>query len=261
MYITKFASGSCAIALSFTLLVGLAIAKPKTKPVPLDRESVDSVKTAISKIYAAAKEYHADTGKWPDTIEQLLHGMTSVKQNLSDSNATEPETYPYLELNRSVLRQWSFEFWYDSPPQTIRAVSKTRTFRSEPHQREPVQIQYDVWKGTWEGYGVPVEVKDTLTSAQKADLASEAKNLMPIIWSGAQEYYRDRGTWPQTVEELDREHYLDLEPSTVSKWNFGFIQGDPSTVIAISTQDMPGGAGHALIYDVSRNQWKGWGIR
>ena len=63
-------------------------------------------------------------------------------------------------------------------------------------------------------------------------------------------YYLNRGEWPTEIDELERSGQLDISRSTKLKWTFDIqLSGWGGRITATSTEEMPGGAGHQVIYD------------
>jgi prepilin-type N-terminal cleavage/methylation domain-containing protein len=90
--------------------------------------------------------------------------------------------------------------------------------------------------------------------------ASDAKTAISSIWQAAQIYYQDRGEYPGEVSDLEEGRYLNLSLSTSAQWDF-VINGDPpSSIIATSTDQMRGGAGKTVEYDIERGTWLGYGL-
>lgn len=228
-------------------------------------DSANVAKTAIRAIWEAAQTYYQDKGKWPENLAAL----------------TEPGHYgkrtfpPYVMTPAQTIKEWKFSLRYGGPPVMISATSRTRTFKGEGGSRYPRYVDYDVAKGTWSGYGIPIYSKDTLTAPQKVELADDAKNAMRLVWEGAKVFYNDKGSWPETTEELDADHYIGLwssaetfkkgeephivSPSVFKQWQFAIIGSPPQSVIAVSTKEMPGGAGKGIEYDVEKKTWRGYG--
>lgn len=90
--------------------------------------------------------------------------------------------------------------------------------------------------------------------------ASDAKTAISSIWQGAQIFYQDRGEYPATVEELEDSRYVNLSSSTKLQWNFQLIGDPPVSITAQSTDQMAGGAGKEVRYDIERGTWYGYGL-
>lgn len=94
----------------------------------------------------------------------------------------------------------------------------------------------------------------------KSARASDAKTSISAIWQGAQVFYQDKGEWPATVEELEQEKYLELQEATRLQWTFSIVGAPPITITAVSTEQMRGGAGHQVTYNIQDGSWTGYGL-
>ncbi|MCB9366889.1 MAG: prepilin-type N-terminal cleavage/methylation domain-containing protein [Calditrichaeota bacterium] len=90
--------------------------------------------------------------------------------------------------------------------------------------------------------------------------ASDAKTAINSIWQAAQIYYQDRGDYPGSVEDLLDSKYLELSPSTQLQWTFNFTGSPPDEIIATSTDQMRGGAGKEVRYQIKEGKWFGYGL-
>ncbi|MBT3231978.1 MAG: T9SS type A sorting domain-containing protein [Calditrichaeota bacterium] len=74
------------------------------------------------------------------------------------------------------------------------------------------------------------------------------------------EYFEEQGEEPETVEDLIREGYLDLEEEMFEMWEFTWSGlFPPGWIFAVSTSEMPDGEGHRLFYDVQGHKMLGYG--
>jgi prepilin-type N-terminal cleavage/methylation domain-containing protein len=90
--------------------------------------------------------------------------------------------------------------------------------------------------------------------------ASDAKTTINAIWQAAQVFYQDKGDWPSTVEELSQEKYLEIAQSTALQWTFAMVGTPPVSITATSTEQMRGGAGNQVIFNVNEGTWTGYGL-
>jgi len=102
---------------------------------------------------------------------------------------------------------------------------------------------------------VPIYVEYVKTAR-----ASDAKTTINAIWQAAQVYYQDKGEWPNTVEDLENESYVQMAKSTKLQWNFQIVGAPPQLVTAISTEQMKGGAGKEVTYNIETGAWSGYGM-
>jgi hypothetical protein len=105
------------------------------------------------------------------------------------------------------------------------------------------------------GIGVPIYVEHV-----KVSRASDARAIIGAIWQASQVYYQDKGEWPATVEELEQERYLEMAKSAKLQWIFSIVGAPPVTIYAVSTEQMKGGAGHVVEYDIENGTWAGYGL-
>lgn len=102
---------------------------------------------------------------------------------------------------------------------------------------------------------VPIYVEYVKTAR-----ASDAKTTINAIWQAAQVYYQDKGEWPGTIEDLENEKYVEIAKSTSLQWTFQIIGAPPQTVSATSTEQMKGGAGKTVTYNIEDGSWGGYGM-
>jgi prepilin-type N-terminal cleavage/methylation domain-containing protein len=102
---------------------------------------------------------------------------------------------------------------------------------------------------------VPIYVEYVKTAR-----ASDAKATISGVWNAAQVYYQDKGEWPATVEDLENESYLEMQKATKLQWIFAIVGSPPVTITATSTEQMKGGAGHTVTYNIETGEWTGYGM-
>lgn len=91
----------------------------------------------------------------------------------------------------------------------------------------------------------------------QSSYASEARTVLSNVHNASKMYYQTRGEWPSDVEQLERAGQLDLDRSTKLKWSFELQL--PDRMSAISTEEMQGGAGKAVVFDAVTGKFKGYG--
>jgi len=94
----------------------------------------------------------------------------------------------------------------------------------------------------------------------KSARASDAKTTINAIWQAAQVYYQDKGDWPANVEDLETQKYLQISDATKLQWSFSIVGAPPVTITAVSTEQMRGGAGHTVTYNIQDGSWVGYGL-
>ena len=123
------------------------------------------------------------------------------------------------------------------------------------------------------GKSIVIEAKGSLKKPRVKDMdmekltspynesvyASEAKSVISSISNASVMFYQSNGEWPSSVDDLEREGQLDLELSTKLKWQFELQL--PEMVIAISTEEMAGGAGKVILYNRELGKYTGYGTQ
>lgn len=216
-----------------SLFLGCRQARP-----PQPEEDTATARAVIREIWQAARVYHWDKGTWPNTVDDLVK-------------------HHYIQIDSSVSEKW--RFWLiDGPPLEIRAGS-TEPF-DEHRSERPKTVIYDVQKGQWSGYGVPHYGKERIAPPHRAELVGDVRKTIETIWTWTQIYYQDKGMWPETVAELERRSYVELDLGIAATWQFAIIGTPPQAVVAMSKGEMQDGGGRAVEYDITRDQWRGYGI-
>ena len=123
------------------------------------------------------------------------------------------------------------------------------------------------------GKSIVIEAKGSLKNPRVKDMdmekltspynesvyASEAKSVISSISNASVMFYQSNGEWPSSVDDLERQGQLDLELSTKLKWQFELQL--PEMVIAISTEEMAGGAGKVILYNRELGKYTGYGTQ
>lgn len=94
----------------------------------------------------------------------------------------------------------------------------------------------------------------------KSARASDAKTTINAVWQAAQVFYQDKGEWPATIEELEQEKFLQISDATALQWSFQIVGSPPISITAISSEQMRGGAGHQVTYNIQDGSWTGYGL-
>ena len=95
--------------------------------------------------------------------------------------------------------------------------------------------------------------------------ASDAKVQMKNILENAKLYYSENDEFPEDVQIMNDEGYVNVPQSTLRKLQFTIelsyesSQGISGSVTAESLDEMKGGAGKILIYDVQLGKFQGYG--
>ena len=95
--------------------------------------------------------------------------------------------------------------------------------------------------------------------------ASDAKVQIKNILENAKLYYSENDEFPEDVQIMNDEGYANVPESTLRKWNFTLdltyeqTTGLSGTVTAESLEEMKGGAGKVLLYDVTTGKFMGYG--
>ena len=95
----------------------------------------------------------------------------------------------------------------------------------------------------------------------KKGYATEAKTQLKSIVQAADMYFSERGVYPPDVDEMIAEGYIELKKSVLKKWDFEVAMDEDGggTCSATSTEEMPGGAGEVLSYEVETGKFSGYG--
>jgi hypothetical protein len=207
-------------------------------PGPTDQQ-VDSAVTAIRAVWDAAQHYYNDQGEWPTLISELVAGnyLPPVASDISD-------TWD-ISLRSGAIQNIRAEFVV------------TMGQDGEGHS-----VQFDVGTGIFRrDINMPLHKSSELSPAQKSEQAKDAKSAMDKIAYGVQHYYMDKGDWPGTVDELVLGYYLELDPPVRAMWQFALVGSPVQAIVALSTAEMPGGAGYALEYEIATQTCRGYGIQ
>ena len=145
-------------------------------------------------------------------------------------------------------------------------ISKWESQNGKSLQRQGTIISIDVLeyinKDNFKGLKIPPITALLPTSLQyvKSSYASDARMVMSNINNASKMYYQTRGKWPSGIDELERAGQLDVSRSTKLKWTFDIqLNNWGGRITATSTEEMSGGAGHQIIYDVDRGEFSGYG--
>jgi len=94
----------------------------------------------------------------------------------------------------------------------------------------------------------------------KSARASDAKTAIQAIYQAAQVFYQDTGEYPTSVDDLVTGKYVELSEATLLQWTFQIVGSPPTEVIGTSTEQMRGGAGNEVKYEVRTGTWRGYGL-
>ena len=95
--------------------------------------------------------------------------------------------------------------------------------------------------------------------------ASDAKVQMKNILENSKLYYSENDEFPEDVKVMNEEGYANVPQSTLRKWQFSIelsyesSQGITGTITAESLDEMKGGAGKIVVYDVQLGRFVGYG--
>ena len=95
--------------------------------------------------------------------------------------------------------------------------------------------------------------------------ASDAKVQIKNILENSKLYYSENDEFPEDVQTMNLEGYANVPESTLRKWTFTLdltydeTTGLSGTVTAESLDDMNGGAGKILLFDVTTGNFTGYG--
>jgi prepilin-type N-terminal cleavage/methylation domain-containing protein len=105
------------------------------------------------------------------------------------------------------------------------------------------------------GIGTPIYL-----SYVKGARAADAQTTIGAIVTAEKIHFQKFGKYTG-LDELREKKVVTLDEATVTKWHFEVeAAGEHFTkVTATSTEEMPGGAGQSLTYDVSNGKFAGYG--
>tara|TARA_B100001250_G_scaffold402832_1_gene416476 strand:- start:917 stop:1336 length:420 start_codon:yes stop_codon:yes gene_type:complete len=102
----------------------------------------------------------------------------------------------------------------------------------------------------------------TYYSYVKKGYATEAKTQLKSIVQAADMFYSERGEAAPDVETMEAEGFIEIKQSVKNKWEFELNldpTGDGGSCTATSTEEMSGGAGEVVTYDVATGKFTGYG--
>ena len=88
--------------------------------------------------------------------------------------------------------------------------------------------------------------------------AADAQSQIGAIYNAAKMYIQDRDTPPTDTQELEDFGYLTIDESVRRSWQFTIAW--PDVIEGISTDEMPGGAGKTITYDILQGTFYGYGL-
>ena len=95
--------------------------------------------------------------------------------------------------------------------------------------------------------------------------AADAKTQLKSIYEASKLYRSENGYYPGDIDQINDGNYLNIPQSTLDQWYFEInIEDDGEvhgSIIAISLEDMPGGAGQYLEFDLQNEKFTGYGQR
>ena len=103
----------------------------------------------------------------------------------------------------------------------------------------------------------------TYNNYVKKGYATEAKTQIKNIIQAAELYATENGDFPPDCwETMKDEGFLEIKKSVTNKWEFecNFAEeGEGGTVSATSTEEMSGGSGNTVEFDVDNGRFTGYG--
>lgn len=89
--------------------------------------------------------------------------------------------------------------------------------------------------------------------------SGNAQETIGAIYNAVKSFRQDFGEDPPSVERLIELVYITIPDSISRQWEFNLIGQDPITQIeAVSTDEMPYGAGHVVLFDIQVGRFYGW---
>lgn len=121
------------------------------------------------------------------------------------------------------------------------------------------RLWYNIGTGYWAGSGLPMFGVDTLTLDQQSILIVEAQSSMYALANASKIFYQDRGQ-SASVVNLVRNHYVEMPNIVKLNWSIRMYGASPDSVVAISTDWMPDGPDHRLVYYPALQEFRGYGV-
>ena len=96
----------------------------------------------------------------------------------------------------------------------------------------------------------------------KGARAASAQTTISAIVTANKIYMQKKGKYAGSIEELEKERLIEIEPAAKKEWQFTIVGGGQSftNVNAVSTANMSAGAGHTITYSIIEGGFKGYGI-
>ena len=103
----------------------------------------------------------------------------------------------------------------------------------------------------------------TYNNYVKKGYATEAKTQIKNIVQASEFYYTENGDFPPDCwETMKDEGFLEIKKSVTNKWEFecNFAEeGEGGTISATSTEEMSGGSGNTVEFDIDNGRFTGYG--
>ncbi len=95
----------------------------------------------------------------------------------------------------------------------------------------------------------------------KSARAADAQTTIGALKTAAGMYRQKFGKLPRDVQELEQKGFIEIDQATQRNWKFEFTKNRDKLqlVRAISTENMPGGAGNTVEYNAETGKWSGYG--
>ena len=125
-------------------------------------------------------------------------------------------------------------------------------------QQEKKETASQKLKKTW------IE-EDSLKTKLDSLIMSQITDAMQTIgctFNAVRFYKNDNNKFPASFEELEEKEYLCADSATKCIWDFSLIleEQNLTTIKAVSTEQMKGGMGNVILYDVNTNNFSGYGL-
>jgi prepilin-type N-terminal cleavage/methylation domain-containing protein len=96
----------------------------------------------------------------------------------------------------------------------------------------------------------------------KGARAADAQTTIAAINTAEKIYYQKTGNYATNVDDLEKNKDITIDEATKNKWSFTVeASGEIYTgASAVSKEEMAGGAGHTIRFDVKEGKFHGYGI-
>ncbi len=227
----------CILLITAITLVSCESNSTNTNTEEAINNSIEEARTATRSIRDAVQNYHRNLGEVPESFEHLLY------LNGIDSLVIDPSIYEQWEFNLDVE---------DRRVILIKASSTNNMIGGTGYT-----IYYDLRNGLWTVFLNGVEIDNLNNEVLISESIENAIIAVRDTRNAIRMYYMDLGEYPHSLDELEELCYLKLYSADIAQWDLSLNSIDSmfSSISARSTDNMPGGIGYELYYDLQNGHW------